>query len=126
MDYANSKTTGPVIGDTASSQVLADEIGSEDPTDAEIEESNKAPQNPGDTDNPMDLTCRRNRKVPVPQRQGSALGRSGGNQTLDQLRHENRSGEKGHPRCLIRQSAIDAKHFAGKAEANTHPPRTAP
>lgn len=56
VDYANSETTGPVIGDTASSQVLVDEIGSEDPTDAEIEESNKAPQNPGDTDNPMNST----------------------------------------------------------------------
>lgn len=58
VDYAKSETTEPVIGDTASSQVLADEIGSEDPTDAEIEESNKGPQNPGDSENPMDsIVC---------------------------------------------------------------------
>ena len=58
VDYENSETTETVIGDTASSQVLADEIGSEDPTDAEIEESNKGPQNPGDSENPMDsIVC---------------------------------------------------------------------
>ena len=38
-ENADSKTDEPV-GDTGSSQVLADEIGSEDPTDEEIAESN--------------------------------------------------------------------------------------
>lgn len=52
VDYTNAETPEPQIGDTASSQVLADEIGTGNPTDAEIDESNTAPQNPGDV-NPM-------------------------------------------------------------------------
>ena len=35
----------PLVGDTGSSQVLADEIGNEDPTDEEIDESNMPPTN---------------------------------------------------------------------------------
>jgi hypothetical protein len=50
-EYANLIADGrlprtPVAAETGASQVLADEVGAEDPTDAEIEESNQPAANP--------------------------------------------------------------------------------